>query len=125
MNENEEPMMMMASHPHNGNGFVGSATYFPQAFSTNVQYLPDTLSKPVNTPFIRDASQRHSRNYNFPQNSNQGRLISNRTEGTIADHYFNYHQNPPHQMVSVQCQAYNIFFLYHLILCKILKFDIG
>ena len=99
MNENEEPMMMMTSLPH-GNGYVGSTNYLPQSFSTNVHYLPDTLSKPMNAPFMRDASQRHSRNYNVPQNSNRGSFIQSRTDGNIADHYFNYHQNHAHQMVS-------------------------
>ena len=101
MNENEEPMMMMSSMPHNGNGYIGSTNYLPQNFSTNVQYIPDTLSKPiVNTPFIREASQRHSRSYLPTQNGNPNRFIQSRGERTIADHYFNYHQNNQHQIVS-------------------------
>ena len=102
MNENEEPMMMMSSMPqHNGNGYIGSTNYLPQNFSSNVQYIPDTLAKPpFNTPFMREASQRHSRNYIPAQNGNQSRFIQSRGEGNIADHYFNYHQNNQHQMVS-------------------------
>lgn len=102
MNENEEPMMMMNSIPHNGNGYIGSTNYLPQNFTTNVQYIPDTLAKPpFNTPFMREASQRHSRNYNPAQNVNQTRFIQSRGEGNIADHYFNYHQNNQHQMVRI------------------------
>ena len=102
MNENEEPMMMMNSISQNGNGYIGSTNYLPQNFASNVQYIPDTLSKPLaNTPFLREASQRHSRNYNPTQNINQSRFIQSRGEGTIADHYFNYHQNNQHTIVGV------------------------
>ena len=106
MNENEEPMMMMASIPPNGEGHVVSPHYPPQTFATNVHYLPDTLAKPVNTPFIRDVSQRHSRNYNPTHNINQGRFMPTRTEGNIAEHYFNYHQNFPHQLVGLYLTMY-------------------
>ena len=92
--------MMMASLPH-GNGYVGSTNYLPQSFSANIHYLPDTLAKPPSGPFMRDAIQRNSRNYSVSQNPNRGSFIQNRTEGNIADHYFNYHQNHPHQMVSI------------------------
>ena len=111
MNENEEPMMMMSSMPHNGNGYIGSTNYLPQNFSTNVQYIPDTLSKPlVNTPFIREASQRHSRSYLPTQNGNPNRFIQSRGEGAIADHYFNYHQNNQHQIVRM------IQIFYHVVI---------
>ena len=111
MNENEEPMMMMSSMPHNGNGYIGSTNYLPQNFSTNVQYIPDTLSKPlVNTPFIREASQRHSRSYLPTQNGNPNRFIQSRGEGAIADHYFNYHQNNQHQIVRI------IQIFYHVVI---------
>ena len=100
MNENEEPLMM-TSMPHHGNGYIGSTNYLPQNFSSNVQYIPETISKPLaNTPFMREASQRHSRNYNPTQNINQSRFVQSRGEAAIADHYFNYHQNNQHQMVS-------------------------
>ena len=99
--EQEEPMMMMPSFPPNSDGHVIPPHYPPSTFSTNVQYLPDTLSNPVNAPFIRDVSQRHSRNYNPAQNINQARLPNTRPEGNIVEHYFNYHQNFPRQMVSI------------------------
>ena len=97
---------MMASLPPNSDGHVVSSHYPPQPYATNVHYLPDTLSKPVNAPFIRDASQRHSRNYNPSQNINQGRFMATRNEGNIAEHYFNYHQNFPHQMVGIYLLRY-------------------
>ena len=104
MNENQQPMVMMTSLPPNSEGH-GMTYNSSQAtpVTSNVHYLPETLSQPVKTPFMRDVAQRNSRNYHIQtmtptQNMNPGRFLT-RTEANVANHYFNYHQNLHHPLV--------------------------